>query len=130
MDGVLAEVQSVYRVDPKRIYLTGLSLGGEAIYRLAIHKPDTFAAIAPLSAGLEDDQIAQLSRIKILPVWVIHGENDTVIPLAVGRKPADALTKLGGNIRFTILQEHNHDTWTDTYSSAALYDWFMQHQRP
>jgi len=50
LDGVLAEIQSNFRVDPKRIYLTGLSMGGEATYRFALHRPETFAAIAPLAA--------------------------------------------------------------------------------
>jgi predicted esterase len=130
LDGVLSEVQTGYRVDPKRIYVTGLSLGGEATYRLAIHQPDALAAIAPLSAALGNDQIAQLDRIKNLPVWAIHGANDTIIPLVEGRKPVDALIKLGGNIRFTVLEGHDHDTWTDTYSDPAFYDWFLQHQRP
>ncbi len=50
LDGVLAEIQADYRVDAKRIYVTGLSMGGEATYRFAVHHPETFAAIAPLSA--------------------------------------------------------------------------------
>jgi hypothetical protein len=50
LDGVLAEAQAAYRVDSKRIYVTRLSMGGEATYRFAIQHPDTFAAIAPLSA--------------------------------------------------------------------------------
>ncbi|HVM73058.1 MAG TPA: hypothetical protein VMT91_14945 [Anaerolineales bacterium] len=128
MDGVLAELQSAYRVDPQRIYVTGLSLGGEATYRLAISEPHAFAAIAPLSAALETSQIALIGRIKDLPVWAIHGENDTVIPLATGRKPVDALLKLGGNIRFTVLPGHDHDTWTDTYSDPAFYAWLLQYQ--
>lgn len=127
MDGVLAEVQALYRVDPRRIYVTGLSLGGEATYRWAISRPETFAAIAPLSASLGDDQIVQLSRIQNLPVWAIHGANDVVIPLSEGRKPAEALMKLDGNIRFTILDGHDHDTWTDTYSDPAFYDWLLEH---
>jgi predicted esterase len=130
MEGVLAEVQATYRIDPKRIYVTGLSLGGEATYRLAIHQPETFAAIAPLSAALGDDQIGQLSRITTLPVWAIHGADDTIIPLAEGRKPAEALMKLGGNIRFTVLEGHDHDTWTDTYLDTAFYDWLLQHKLP
>jgi predicted esterase len=130
MDGMLAEVRATYRVDPKRIYVTGLSLGGEATYRFAIQHPDTFAAIAPLSAFLEDEQISLLDRIKSMPVWAIHGANDTSVPLAIGQKPADALKKLGGNIRFSILQGHDHDTWDDTYSDPAFYDWLLQHQRP
>ncbi len=130
MDGVLAEVQAIYRVDPKRIYVTGLSLGGEATYRWAIHRPKAFAAIAPISAALGDDQIAQLNRIKNLPVWAIHGTDDTIIPLAEGRKPVEALRQLGGNIQFTVLEGHDHDTWTDTYSDPAFYEWLLQYQTP
>ncbi len=130
LEGVLAEAQASYRVDPQRIYGTGLSLGGEATYRLAIHQPEAFAAIAPLSAALEDNQVSQLERIKNLPVWAIHGANDTIIPLSLGRQPVDALIKIGGNIRFTILEGHDHDTWTDTYSDPAFYDWLLQHRRP
>jgi predicted esterase len=130
MDGVLAEVQKLYQVDPSRIYLTGLSLGGEAAYHFAIDHPDTFAAIAPLSAFLLPDQVASLNLIKDLPVWAIHGANDTVIPLARAEQPVNALKKLGGNIRFTVLEDNDHDTWTDTYSDPAFYDWLLQNKRP
>lgn len=130
LDGVLAEAQAAYRVDPKRIYGTGLSLGGEATYRFAIHRPDTFAAIAPLSAWIEADQVSRLERIKSLPVWAIHGADDLIIPLAAGQQPVDALKTLGGNIRFTVLAGHDHDTWTDTYSDPAFYAWLLQHHQP
>ena len=98
LDGVLAEAQTIYRVDAKRIYVTGLSLGGEATYRFAIAHPDSFAAIAPLCASLEGDQIALLDRIRSLPVWAIHGAH-AVVPLAAGQEPVDVLKELGGNIR-------------------------------
>jgi predicted esterase len=130
LDGALAEAQASYRVDPKRIYVTGLSLGGEATYRFAIHQPDTFAAIAPLCGFLNTDQIAQLGRIVQLPVWAIHGADDTVVPLKYEQPAVDALKKLGGNIQFTILEGHDHDVWTDTYSDPAFYDWLLQHQKP
>jgi predicted peptidase len=130
LDGVLAETQATYRVDAKRVYVTGLSLGGEATYRFAIAHPESFAAIAPLCAALEGDQIALLERIRSLPVWAIHGAEDAVIPLAVGQEPVDVLKELGGNIRFTVLEGHDHDVWTDTYSDPAFYDWLLQNQRP
>lgn len=71
-----------------------------------------------------------LGRIKALSVWAIHGADDTVIPLAKAQQPVDALKAAGGNIRFTVLQGHDHDVWTDTYSDPAFYDWLLQHQRP
>jgi len=130
MEGVLAEIQKDYRVDAKRIYATGLSMGGEATYRLAVHQPETFAAIAPLSAYVDSETYAGLGRIKELPVWAIHGADDTVVPLAKAQQPVNALKAAGNKIRFTVLPGHDHDVWTDTYSDPAFFDWLLQHQRP
>lgn len=130
LDGVLREIQANYRVDPKRMYLTGLSMGGEAAYRFAVHQPKTFAALAPLSAYVDSKTYADLARIKDVPVWAIHGAGDPLIPLTKGQQPVEALQEAGGDVRFTILENHDHDTWTDTYSDPEFYDWLLQHQRP
>lgn len=128
MNEALDEILADYRVDRKRIYLTGLSMGGEATYRFAINQPDTFAAIAPLCAYLSSS--LSVESIKDLPVWAIHGADDTVVPLSQGRRPVEALQEAGGDVRFTVLEGHDHDVWTDTYSDPAFYDWLLQHQRP
>jgi hypothetical protein len=130
LDGVLREIQASYRVDPKRIYLTGHSMGGEAAYRFAVHQPETFAALVPLSCYVDSKTYSMLARIKDLPVWVIHGADDTVFPLDKARKTVEAIQAAGGDVLFTILEGHDHDTWTDTYSDPAFYDWLLEHQRP
>ena len=130
LDGVLAEVRANYRIDAQRIYLTGLSMGGEATWRFALHQPDTFAAIAPLSAYLNHADPAAMKSIKDLPVWAIHGADDTVFSVAKGQQPVDALKEAGGNVQFTVLQGHDHDTWTDTYSDPKFYDWLLKHEKP
>jgi dienelactone hydrolase len=129
LDGVLEEIRAEYRVDAKRIYLTGLSMGGEATWRFALHQPDTFAAVAPLCAFLDQSNLPLVKNIKDVPVWAIHGSNDTVIRPSWGQQPVDALKNAGGNVRFTILPDHDHDVWTDTYSDPAFYEWFLQYQK-
>jgi predicted peptidase len=128
LTGVLEEVLADYRVDQTRIYVTGLSLGGEATYRFALLRPATFAAIAPLSAFVYSSP--PLERIKDLPVWAIHGADDKIIPLSMAQKPVDVLKQAEGNVQFTILPDHDHDTWTDTYSDPKFYEWLLQHQWP
>ena len=130
LDGVLAEIQADYRVDPKRIYVTGLSMGGEATWRFALRQPDTFAAIAPLSAYLDHPDAWPINRLKDLPVWAIHGAEDTVIPLTRAQQPAEALKEAGGNVKFSVLEGRDHDVWTDTYSDFNFYDWLLQYHRP
>jgi predicted peptidase len=128
LDGVLEQVLSDYRVDRTRIYGTGVSIGGEAVYRFAVHRPDLFAAIAPLSGYLES--VSGLERLSGLPVWVVHGEDDPVIPLIKAQRDVDALKQAGADVVFTVLENHDHDTWTDTYSDSFFYDWLLRHARP
>jgi pimeloyl-ACP methyl ester carboxylesterase len=128
MDGVLDQILADYRADRKRIYVTGLSIGGEATYRFAIHRPETFAAIAPLSGFMVS--LTGLESIKDVPVWAIHGADDTVVPLDREQRVVDALIRAGGNVRFTVLEGHDHDVWTDTYLDPLFYQWFLDHRRP
>ncbi len=129
LEGALDEILSQYRVDKKRVTLTGLSLGGEATYRLAILRPDVFAAISPLCAFLLDQNIQEINKIKDIPVWAIHGADDQAVNPAWGKKPVDALKEAGGNIKFSLLPDHDHDVWTDTYSDPAFYEWMLSKSR-
>ncbi len=141
LDGVLAEIQANFRVDAKRIYLTGLSMGGEATYRFALHRPETFAAIAPLAAfdakyepGARQEGFrpftVPMERIKAVPVWAIHGANDTIVPLTAAQSTVNALKQAGGNVRFAILPDHDHNVWTDTYTNPEFYQWLFEHRKP
>ncbi len=126
MDDILAE----NRVDASRVYLTGLSLGGEAAYRFALYRPEVFAAVSPLCAFMPQSGTDSMKSIKNIPFWAIHGADDTVIKPAWGQQPVDAIKAAGGNIKFSILSEHDHDVWTDTYSDPAFYDWLLEQKKP
>jgi predicted esterase len=130
MDAALKEIMTNYRVDPKRIYLTGMSMGGEAAYRFALHQPDTFAAVASLCAFLDTSQNTSNQGIEGMPVWAIHGSDDQIIPLVWGQQAAQALETAGADVRFSVLQGYDHDVWTDTYSDPQFYKWFMQYRTP
>jgi len=71
-----------------------------------------------------------MKSIRDLPVWAIHGANDTVFPVARGQQSVDAPREAGGNVQLTVLQGHDHDTWTDTFSDPKFYDWLLQHEKP
>jgi predicted esterase len=128
LDLVLDQALADYRVDRQRVYLTGLSLGGEATYRFALHRPEDFAAIAALSSFLV--YYNGLEGLKGIPVWTIHGADDSVIPLARAQQAVDALRKAGVDVRFSVLENHDHDVWTDTYRDPAFYDWLLQYSKP
>ena len=113
-------------VDEKRIYLTGLSMGGLGTWAWAADRPDRFAAIAPICGGGEVRSAEMLTR---LPIWAFHGALDKVIPLSRSQEMVDAIDSLAGNIQFTIYHDATHNSWTRTYDNPELTDWFLRQHK-
>lgn len=122
---LLDEIEREYRVDKNRIYLTGLSMGGQGTWTLALSQPERFAAIAPVCGWTDTWEVCKISHI---PTWVFHGAKDDVVPVTESEQMVIALQKCGGKeIRLTIYPEANHDAWTETYNNPELYEWFLSH---
>lgn len=113
-------------VDPHRVYLTGMSMGGTGAWPLAAAYPETFAAMIPI-CGRGVPSLA--TRLKDMPVWAFHGEDDPVVPVDESRRMTDALKRVGGDVTLTIYPGVGHDSWTRTYDNPDIYDWLLQHTR-
>jgi predicted peptidase len=127
LDALLDELLRHLPVDPDRVYLTGLSMGGHGTWAWAIEKPRRFAAIAPVSGIGDEDRVCVL---RDLPVWAFHGERDDVVSLKEEQAAVDALRACGGNVRFTVYPGVGHDAWTATYADPELYRWLLGQRRP
>lgn len=116
-------------VDPERVYLTGLSMGGFGTWHLAVTYPGRFAAIAPIcGGGFPFHGFPQrASELSKTPVWAFHGAKDDVVPLSASQELVEVLRQAGGEVRFTVYPEAAHDAWTQTYDNPELYEWFLQH---
>lgn len=123
---LLDEVIANYNVDPDRVYLTGLSMGGYGTWILATTYPERFAAIAPICGG---GIPVMASMLQTVPVWAFHGAKDETVPLAESERMVDALKKCGGDVRFTVYPDAEHDSWTETYDNPELYEWLLRHRR-
>jgi len=124
---LLDEVEEKFAVDKDRIYVTGLSMGGFGTWALAAEQPDRFAAVAPICGGGDPRTAPRLTR---LPVWAFHGARDTVVPPARSQALVDALRAAGGNVRFTLYPDADHDAWTRTYDDPQFFAWLLQQRRP
>ena len=123
---LLDEIESTYRVDPDRIYVTGLSMGGFGTWELLQAYPDRFAAAAPVCGGGTPGLICAARDV---PVWAFHGALDTVVPAYRSQEMVDRLEACGGDVRYTLYPDAGHDAWTETYADPALYDWLLRHRR-
>ncbi|MCE9631007.1 MAG: alpha/beta fold hydrolase [Planctomycetia bacterium] len=113
-------------VDPNRIYLTGLSMGGYGTWDLAARMPERFAAILPICGG--GDAITA-PRIAGLPIWCFHGDADQIVPVERSRRMIAAVKAAGGEPRYSELPGVGHDSWTPAYRDPAVLEWLFNQSR-
>ena len=113
-------------VDPDRVYLTGLSMGGGGTWALLAQRPDLFAAAVPICGWGRPAKADQMKRV---PIWIFHGAKDNVVATQNSRNMEEALKAVGGNVRYTEYPEAGHDSWTETYNNPELYDWLLAQRR-
>jgi len=122
LDGVMKE----YKVDPKRQYLTGLSMGGMGTWSNAAAYPDRWAAIAPV-CGPGDPATAE--KIKDIPCWGFLGTEDSERLVTGMRAMVAALEKAGGKPQFSEYKWVGHDSWDPAYATNELYAWLLKQSK-
>ena len=128
LDRLVDHIAKTYRVDPARVYLTGLSRGGHASWRWAIAEPKRFAAVAPV-AGRGNP--GEACRLMDLPVWAFHGDRDDVVIPEGSFAMARAIRACGGRkVRLTIYPDLGHNAWDPAYDDPALYAWLLEQRLP
>lgn len=124
---VVDKLAKKHQVDPARIYITGLSMGGFGTFGSVAHRPDFFAAAMPVCGG-GDAKTAK--TIKKTPFWVFHGDADSVVPVACSRGMVKALKAAGANVKLTEYPGVKHDSWSATYRSDKTWQWLFAQKKP
>jgi len=125
-DSLYTELKAKYRIDPKRVYLTGISIGGYGTWHTAMDYPDTFAAIVPLCGGVNDT--TQVCRLKQVPVWTFHGTADDAILIGETERVVNTLKQCGGHVKFTKLANEGHGIQY-LYEKDTIYDWLLKQHK-
>jgi predicted peptidase len=129
LDALFDEVLDTYAIDPDRIYLTGLSMGGYGAWHYALKHPERFAAVVPIAGGYihgSDEVPQKLCDLKDVPIWVFHGAADDVVLPRQSEVLVEALQACPANVRFTLYPEASHDqSWKLAYADLELYDWLL-----
>jgi predicted esterase len=140
---VIADVRRAYDVDPDRLSLTGLSMGGGGTWQIGLRHPELFAALAPV-CGVTDvrkwiapndrplydlDALEALSPLALagnaarMQIFIFHGDADPVVPVGDSRRMVErfrALGWLGKNVHYTEYPGVDHNAWGPAYKDAAL----------
>jgi predicted peptidase len=135
-------------VDPNRIYVTGLSMGGGGAWNFLNQFPDRVAVTVPICA-VPPYPSFNFSELLDEPIWAFHGRFDTTVPTTVTRDMIDTFLTLAGqplptypplntfgpNVQYDFppLDLHytdwrgSHGIWGPVYATPALYDWMFAH---
>jgi predicted peptidase len=131
---VLAMMRKEFNIDPKRIYLTGHSMGGAGTLFLAAKHGDLWAAAAPVAPAafmMEPVRADHLNAIKKanLPLMIVQGDADTVVP-ATNTRNWVATAKEIGLKDFKYVEQHCVDHGpVITTSQKDIFDFFAAHKK-
>ena len=135
---LLDHTQAKFAVDPGRVYVTGLSMGGYGTWHLVVDHPERFAAAAPICGGdslisvllaksYETNRLAELRQVGI---WAFHGAKDPTVPPEESERMINLLKKVGcEDVKLTLYPEAQHNSWAQTYTNPELYEWLLRHER-
>ena len=113
-------------VDEKRIYVTGLSMGGFGTWDIIQRYPDIFAAAIPICGGGDTSLAPKLIGI---PLWAFHGGADMTVKTVRSQDMIAAIKKAGGNPKYTEYEGVTHDSWTRTYANQDVLKWLFSQKK-
>lgn len=100
-----------YAVDPTRIYVTGLSLGGGGAWRYAKAHPNLVAAVVPVCGTESSSGYAVLADV---PIWAFHSEGDPTVPLNSSTAKLEVITGIAP------LANRPDDNYTPGYTGSFV----------
>jgi poly(3-hydroxybutyrate) depolymerase len=124
---VLALVRKEFNIDENRIYLMGHSMGGGGTMHLALKNPDLWAALAPIAPAIFYKP-AELEKIKHIPIILVQGDKDKLVPVAKVRPWADEMKKL--EMQYQYIEVAGGDHVNVAFQKMPdIFEFFNKHQK-
>jgi predicted peptidase len=125
----LGQTVSEFEAEAKRLYLTGVSMGGYGVWYVASRHPERFAALVSICGGSplrEGDRFTSIARkIATTPTWIFHGADDTVVPVSESRQMVEALKAAGGDVKYSEYKSVGHNVWMKVLGERELMPWLL-----
>jgi len=124
---VLQSVRARYKVDDRRVYLMGHSMGAIGTWAIAAKTPELWTALGVFSGF----GVASTAKtIGGIPQFVVHGDADPTVPVGGSRVMVAALKGVGADVQYIEVPGGDHTNVVEPHF-AAMFDFFDKHaQRP
>ena len=129
----LDQTVTEFGADAKRLYLTGVSMGGYGVWHVAAQHPGKFAALVSICGGSSlksGDRFAPIARsVGRTPAWVFHGEDDRIVPVSESRQMVEALKAVkDSRVRYSEYRGVGHNVWLNVLRETELMPWILAQQ--
>ncbi|CAJ1460509.1 unnamed protein product [Effrenium voratum] len=127
---LIEEFGKVPYVDPTRIYLTGISMGGMGTWQLAAQRTWLFAGIAPIAAYHDPEQRRQIAQaLRSMPIFVVHSSADGTTPLEPEKRLYEELQSCGAKDLRVDVGTLDHCHMFQAYNNTPhIYEWLLLHR--
>jgi predicted peptidase len=122
---LIDELQKEFAIDPARLYVTGLSMGGFGAWSAITRYPEKFAAAIPICGGGDPSSVGNNRTA----VWAFHGAADILVSPQRSREMIEAFRRAGAESRYTEYQDLEHNSWERAYQEPELADWLFSQRR-
>ncbi len=129
VDQLLDYMIANYEIDENRIYVAGYSMGGAGTWTYAFEGSHDIAAFVPIASGASRTgkihEKWDIERVKDKPVWMFHGDQDTVVPYANAKESADLISAINPKFKFTVFEGVGHKSFSLPFRNEELYTWVL-----
>jgi polyhydroxybutyrate depolymerase len=126
-DALLKKLSADYKIDPDRIYATGMSNGGYMAHFVGKERSTVVAAVACHSGALGLQTLLGINAERKFPVMIIHGDKDGIISVKTARENRDKYKKEGHEVKYVEVPGLNHWWAADAGINDQIWEFFAEH---
>lgn len=113
-------------IDPSRIYIMGISMGGMATFDMVDRFPEIFAAAVPICGFVETERLKDIEGVNFR---IYHGDADPVVPVEFSREAYKVLKKAGANVEYREFPGCQHDSWNPAFNTTDFLEWLFKQKK-
>lgn len=116
-----------YPIDPNRIYIMGLSMGGMGTFDMVCRYPYLFAAAIPICGGINIKRLGEIETTTSFRIY--HGDADSVVPVSSSRNAYTTLKAKNADVKYIEFPGIDHNSWTPAFNMPDFMAWLFSQSK-
>lgn len=113
-------------VDPRRVYIMGISMGGIATFDIVARYPQKFAAAIPICGSVNPQRLTGTKGV----AWrIFHGDADPSVTVEGSREAYKALRKAGLDVEYIEFAGCTHNSWNPAFNYPDFMKWLFKQKK-